>query len=107
AAAVALAGKAAHPVRRQQPQGIPALRAPRVSGFAALDDHVVDRALRERVAHRQSAVARADDDDVRRARPAGAGAHHALLAVTVTSVGFVTMSNTAERFCDCATSAAI
>lgn len=31
----------------------------------------------------------------------------ALLAVVRTSVGFATMSSTAERFCDCATSAAI
>ena len=64
---------------------------------------VVDAAPPELVAHRQAIVAGPDDHHV------GPASHcrHALRAVTVTSVGLVTMSNTAERFCDCATSAAI
>jgi hypothetical protein len=106
AAVVSMARQAAHPVRRQQAQRLPALGAPRVGDLAALDDDMVDRALRQRVAHRQPAVAAADDDDVDRKRPAG-DASHDLQDVTVTSVGFAMMSNTAERFCDCATSAAI
>jgi hypothetical protein len=70
-----------------------------MSGLTALDHHVVNRALRELAAHRETAVAAADDGHI--------DIHHVLLVVTVMSVGLATMSNTAERFCDCATSAAI
>ncbi len=73
--------------------------------LAALEHDVLDAALRQLVAHRQPAVAGADHDHI---GPRGlAHARHTLRVVTVTSVGLVTMSNTAERFCDCATSAAI
>ena len=74
---------------------------------------MLDRAPAERMAHREACVTGADDDDVNGARrparemPIHAPCHHVLLVVTVTSVGLVMTSNTAERFCDCATSAAI
>ncbi|MBI3376008.1 MAG: hypothetical protein HY017_30175 [Betaproteobacteria bacterium] len=51
----------------------------------------------------------ADDDNVNGASPQARclPRDHVLLVVTVTSVGLAITSNTAERFCDCATSAAI
>ena len=62
--------------------------------LAALEDHVVDRSGGEVTAHREPGVPGPDHDG-------GDGRHQT--TVTVTSVGFVTMSNTADRFCDCAT----
>ena len=62
-------------------------------------------------AHREPRVPGTDDDDVNgaggadtRARGRQPGTHR---TSTATLVGLVTMSNTAERLCDCATSAAI
>ena len=107
-AVVAEAGQPALPVRREQAQRVPALGPPRVGDLAALEHHVVDRALGEAAAHRQPGVAGADDD--------GRGAHAAApcsrgerlsCTSTVTLVGLVMMSYTAERFCDWATSALI
>src|SRR5690606_10064267 len=108
-AAVAIARKPALPVRRQQLQRIPPLSSPGVRDLAALEHDVVDRALGEAAAHREARVTGADDDHVDGAgharRPLLGGSNH--LTSTVTFVGFVTMSNTAERFWDCATRAAI
>jgi len=67
---------------------------------------VVNRALREVPAHRQSGVA-CPDDDRRRATRRRTTKPEAIvhLTSTVTLVGFVMMSYTAERFCDWATNA--
>ena len=59
---VAIAGQPALPVRRQQPQRIPALAAPGVGHLAALEHDVIDRALAEAAARRQPGVPGADDD---------------------------------------------
>ena len=61
-ALVAIAGQPALPVRRQQPQRVPALAPPGVGDLAALEHHVIDRALGEAAARRQPGVAGADDD---------------------------------------------
>ncbi len=61
-ALVAEARQPALPVRGQQPQRIPALGAPGVRDLAALQDHMVDRALGEAAAHGQAGVPGADDD---------------------------------------------
>ena len=61
-ALVAEARQPALPVGRQQAQRIPALGAPAVRDFAALEQHVVDRTLGEAAAHGKSRVPRADDD---------------------------------------------
>jgi hypothetical protein len=69
---------------------------------------VIERALREAAARRQSGVAGADDDrrdvfddELRSGRRPGQATS------TVTLVGLVTTSNTAERFCDWATRASM
>ena len=54
-------GQPGLPVRREQPQRVPALGPPRVRHLTALEDHVVDRAFGEAAAHRQAGVAGADD----------------------------------------------
>ena len=63
---------------------------------------MVDRPLAEEVAGGEAGVTGADDDG-------GEALDRAALRrpSTVTSVGFVSASNTAERFCDWATSASI
>src|SRR6185295_1536579 len=103
---VAVARKPALPVGREQPQRIPALRFPRVGDLTPLEDHVVDRAGGEAVAHRQAGVTRADDDG-RRSHGRAAWWLEDYLTSTVTFVGLVMMSYTAERFCDCASIARI
>src|SRR5262249_23945935 len=61
-AVVAVTGQPALPVRRQQPQRVPALAPPGIRDLAALEDDVIDRALGEAPAGRQSRMAGADDD---------------------------------------------
>ena len=61
-AVVAIAGQPALPVRREQPQRVPALAAPGVRDLAALEHDVIDRALGEAAARREPGVAGADDD---------------------------------------------
>ena len=63
---------------------------------------MVDRARGEAVAHGQAGVARADDDGGVRMTALGFAAE-AYFTSTVTLVGLVMMSYTAERFCDWAT----
>src|SRR5690606_23931210 len=108
-AVIAKSRQAALPARRQQPQRVPALVPPCVRDLAALEHDVLDAALGEAAAHREPAMPRADDDDVNdaghRRPPLTEGVDHA--TSTATFVGFVTISNTAERFCDWATRAAI
>lgn len=84
--------KTALPVRGEQTQRIPPLGAPGVGHLAALDDNVVDRATAEEVACRQPGVTRANDD--------GGHPHPgpAQLTSTLTLVGLVITSKTAERF---------
>ena len=75
---------------------------PRVGHLSALKDDVVDRPVAEEVARGEARVAPADDDR------GGALDGLAFQATsTVTFVGFVRASNTAERFWDWATSASI
>ena len=61
-AVVAIAGQPALPVGRQQPQRVPALAPPGVRDLAALEHHVIDRALGETPARRQAGMPGADDD---------------------------------------------
>src|SRR6187402_2592231 len=81
---------------------------PRIRDLTALEDHVVDGEPRQAAAHREPGMTGTDDDDVDGAGQPGASewtrGHR---TSTATLVGFVTMSNTAERFCDCATRAAM
>ena len=88
-------GKSALPVRREQPQRVPALATPRVRDLATLDYDVVDRPLTEEVTGGEPGVAGAYDNS----REALDGEAPQVTA-TVTSVGFVSASNTAERFWD-------
>jgi hypothetical protein len=60
--AVLVAGQAALPVWRQEREGVPAFVAPGVRDLAPLEDDVIDGALCEKVAGRETAVPRADDD---------------------------------------------
>ena len=69
--------------------------------LASLDDQVVDRARGEVVADGEAGMAGPDHQG---GRAGHAGAHP---TSTVTFVGLVRMSNTAERFCDCATRASM
>src|SRR5258707_5071409 len=61
-ALIAEARQPALPVRRQQTERIPALGTPRMSHLAALQDHVIDRALGEATAHGEAGVPGPDDD---------------------------------------------
>ena len=101
-AVVANAREPALPVGSQQPQGVPALAPPRVRQLAALEHDVVDRPLGEEVAGGEAGVPGAYDNcgEVLDGECPQATS-------TVTSVGFVRASNTAERFWDWATSASI
>src|SRR5690606_6313049 len=102
-ARVGMSGQAGLPVGREQPQRLPAVGAPGVAGLASLEHDVVDAVLAEPTAHGEAGVSGPDDQDL--------GTHVELRAPyatgTVTLVGLVRASNTAERFCDCATSAAM
>ena len=96
-AVVAEPRQPALPVGSQQTQQVPSLGAPAMGDFAALQQDMVDRTLREAAAHRKSRVPRADDDG-------GDGANRRRLLMettrpqrdqfttTVTLVGLVTMS---------------
>ncbi len=71
---VVVAGQPAQPVRRQQPQRVPALGAPGVRDLAAFEHDVVDRPLAQPLTGGQTGVTGPDDDrgdvlDVRRPRP--------------------------------------
>jgi len=90
------------PVRRQELQRIPAFVAPGIGNLAAFENDVVNGLLVQEVARRQAGMAGTNDDNV-----SGTGEPDAignsrdhLLTSTFTFVGFVMMSNTAERFCD-------
>ena len=61
-AIIAKARQPALPVGGQQPQRIPSLGAPGMGDLAALQQHMVDRTLREAAAHRETRVPGADDD---------------------------------------------
>ena len=61
-ALVAEARQAALPVRRQQPERLPALGAPGVGDLAALQHHVVERAIGQAPAHGEPGVPGADHD---------------------------------------------
>ncbi len=99
---IAKAGQAALPVGREQPQGVPAFAAPGVRHLAALEHDVIYRPVAEEVACREARVPRSDND---RGEALDGWASQA--TSTVTSVGFVRASNTAERFTDWATSASM
>ena len=76
-----------------------------MGNLPTVEHDVLDAAFAEDAAHGEAGVTGTDDDDVDHAGlPL---AHYALLVVTATSVGLVITSNTAERFCDWATRAAI
>jgi aspartokinase len=106
---IVVTGQLRLPIRRQQLEAIPAAFAPGIRYLATLEYHVRHIVLRQQVACSKAGMASTNDDDV-----SGAGEPCAylsitnhLLTTTFTFVGFVMMSNTAERFCDCATSAAM
>ena len=94
--------KAIQPVGAQQPQRVPALGPPRVRDLATLEHNMIDRSLSEEVARGKAGVAGPDDN--RREVLDGVCPQ---ATSTVTSVGFVSASKTADRFCDWATSASI
>ena len=71
-----------------------------MSHLAALDHHMVDAARGEAMAHGEAGMT-GPDHDGRRLHDGGQ------LTSTVTFVGLVRISYTAERFCDWATSASI
>src|SRR5207302_113711 len=99
---VAKTRQAAQPVRSQQAQGVPAFAPPGVRHFPALKHDVLDRTAGQEVACRETRMPRADDD-----RGDALDGLTSQATSTVTSVGLVSASNTAERFCDWATSASI
>jgi hypothetical protein len=96
------AGKPALPVGSEQPKRVPSLRAPRVRDLAALEHDVVERSLAEEVAGGDAGVAGAYDNSGEAFDGSTCQA-----TSTVTSVGFVSASKTADRFCDWATSASM
>ncbi len=98
-AAVGVPGKARLPVGREQPQGVPPLGLPGVGDLAPFEHDVLDRSLGEHAADREAGVA---GPDHHHGDPHAGGDQ---LTVTVTFVGLVITSNTADRFCDWATSA--
>ena len=62
---VTVVGEAGHPglpVGRQQTQGVPALRPPRVGHLAALDHHMIDPARGEAMAHGEAGMPGPDHD---------------------------------------------
>ena len=61
-AVVGVSGKAALPVRREEAKRVPPLRLPGVGDLAPLEQHMVDRAVGEVLAHGKSGLAGADDD---------------------------------------------
>ena len=108
-AVVAIPGQPALPVGRQQPQRVPALAAPGVRHLAALEHDVIDRALGETSARRQAGMPGADDDrgDLFDGVRSRCRRRVVQTTSTVTFIGLVMTSYTAERFCDCATSASM
>src|SRR5262249_55687209 len=111
-AVIGKAGKPALPVRRQEAKRIPALAPPRIRDLAAFEDDVVDRTLGEAAADGEAGMPGPDDDGrggANRYRSLGWRDRQAVASFTstVTLVGLVMASNTAERFCDCATTALI
>src|ERR1022692_4619259 len=96
------ARQTALPVGREQPQGVPAFAPPGVRYLAALEHDMIDRPVAEKVARREARVPRADDD-----RSDALDDLAPQATSTVTFVGFVRASNTADRFWDWATSASI
>src|SRR5215472_1409522 len=99
---VAKARKAALPVGGEQPQRVPALAAPGVRHLTALEHDMVDRPGAKKMTRCQPGVPSADNDSGDALDSPAAQA-----TSTVTSVGFVRASNTAERFWDWATSASM
>src|SRR5262249_52341118 len=99
-ARVAVAREAAQPTRGQEPQRVPPFGTPGVGHLAALEDDMIDRASGQVVAHRQAGMTGADDDG-----SDSLSHRRGQLTSTVTFVGLVMMSYTAERFWDWATSA--
>src|ERR1700728_2765797 len=59
---VSIARQPTQTVGREQPQRVPPLLAPGIRHFSALEHDVVDRALGENAAHRESGVPGPDDD---------------------------------------------
>ena len=105
------AGEGSVPRRREQPQRVPALGSPRVGHLTALEHDMVDAPLGEAAAHGKAGVP-GPDDHGRRAHGRADGRWwlgrvRPQPTVTLTGVGLVRASNTAERFCDCATRPAI
>ncbi len=131
AAVVRESGERGHPVGSEQPQRVPALGAPRVRDLASFQHHVIDagpaelRARREprrtgsydhhRHVHRRTTPSRNSLAQLPRATPStgtrvrvpggSVSSARAQASVTRTVVGFVTVSNTADRFCAWASSA--
>ena len=103
-AVVVEARQAALPVRGEEAEGVPALPPPGVRHLTAFEHDVVDRPFAEEVARREAGMAGPDDD---RGDSLDDGARTSQATSTVTSVGLVRASNTAERFWDWATRASI
>src|SRR5262249_30825207 len=113
-AVVAKARKAALPVGAEQAQGVPAFAPPGVRDVTPLQHDMVNGQGAEEMARGRAGVARADDDrrgslhDSALARDLLRPGELARQATsTVTFVGLVRASNTAERFWDWATRASI
>ena len=90
---VRVVGQPAHPVGREEPQGIPALGLPGVGHLAPLEDDMVDGVVGEAPAHGQPGVAGPDDDHGSTHASSSQVPHAAGQATsTVMLVGFVMMS---------------
>ena len=76
--------------------------APGVRDLSPLKHNMVDRTVGEEMTRGQASVARADND-----RGSAFDGGFLQATSTVTSVGLVSASTTADRFCDCATSASM
>ena len=107
-ALVRVARQPALPVRREQTERIPPLRPPRVGHFLrSSTTWSIDRCARHRlIASPQWPAPRTTVSVVRTTRPRSRGAAGQTTS-TLTFVGLVTTSYTAERFCDCSTIARI
>ncbi|GIT47382.1 MAG: hypothetical protein Ct9H300mP13_1780 [Gammaproteobacteria bacterium] len=86
------------PVWSKQTQRIPTLSTPGIRNVGAFKHDVIDTSFIEAITHRQSCVTGADYNDINFPRCVRSHRQQTQLTSTVTFVGFVMMSYTADRF---------